>query len=156
MRENEGVAARILLDFDADSEKIRNEVIRMLPGPSEEVTSGQIPFASHAKEVRNLREVWRRYKSDGDQGARERLVAAYSPLVGYVAGRTGAGLPVHVEEGDLVSYGLTGLISAIERFDPAGRSNSRPMPLRASGARSSTSCVRWTGSRVAFARSRGK
>ena len=33
MRENEGVAARILLDFDADSEKIRNEVIRMLSGP---------------------------------------------------------------------------------------------------------------------------
>jgi len=32
-RENEGVAARILLDFDADSEKIRNEVIRMLSGP---------------------------------------------------------------------------------------------------------------------------
>jgi ATP-dependent Clp protease ATP-binding subunit ClpA len=30
VRENEGVAARILLDFDADSEKIRNEVIRML------------------------------------------------------------------------------------------------------------------------------
>src|SRR5215210_7118723 len=33
LRENEGVAARILLDFDADSEKIRNEVIRMLSGP---------------------------------------------------------------------------------------------------------------------------
>src|SRR6201982_1089424 len=33
VRENEGVAARILLDFDADSEKTRNEVIRMLSGP---------------------------------------------------------------------------------------------------------------------------
>jgi hypothetical protein len=33
VRENEGVAARILLDFDADSEKIRNEVICMLSGP---------------------------------------------------------------------------------------------------------------------------
>src|SRR6266581_2355920 len=33
VRENEGVAARILLDFAADSEKIRNEVIRMLSGP---------------------------------------------------------------------------------------------------------------------------
>jgi ATP-dependent Clp protease ATP-binding subunit ClpA len=30
VRENEGVAARILLDFDADAEKIRNEIIRML------------------------------------------------------------------------------------------------------------------------------
>jgi RNA polymerase sigma factor for flagellar operon FliA len=45
------------------------------------------------------------------------LVVAYSPLVKYVAGRTAAGLPPHVEEADLVSYGLVGLISAIERFD---------------------------------------
>ncbi len=33
VREDRGVASRILLDFDADSEKIRNEVIRMLSGP---------------------------------------------------------------------------------------------------------------------------
>ncbi len=33
VRENQGVAARILLDFDADAEKIRNEVLRMLSGP---------------------------------------------------------------------------------------------------------------------------
>jgi ATP-dependent Clp protease ATP-binding subunit ClpA len=32
-RENQGVAARILLDFDVDAEKIRNEIIRMLSGP---------------------------------------------------------------------------------------------------------------------------
>ena len=64
-----------------------------------------------------LRELWRRYKSEGDQRARERLVVAYSPLVKYVAGRTAAGLPPHVEEADLISYGLVGLISAIERFD---------------------------------------
>ncbi len=66
-----------------------------------------------------LRELWRRYKSEGDARARERLVLAYSPLVKYVAGRTAAGLPPHVEEADLISYGLGGLISAIERFDPA-------------------------------------
>ncbi|MGA2164025.1 MAG: RNA polymerase sigma factor WhiG [Solirubrobacteraceae bacterium] len=66
-----------------------------------------------------LRDLWRRYKSDGDRRARERLVVAYSPLVKYVAGRTAAGLPPHVEEGDLISYGLVGLISAIERFDPS-------------------------------------
>lgn len=64
-----------------------------------------------------LRELWRRYKSDGDSRVRERLVVAYSPLVKYVAGRTAAGLPPHVEEADLISYGLVGLISAIERFD---------------------------------------
>src|ERR671929_10193 len=64
-----------------------------------------------------LRELWRRYKSAGDQSARERLVVAYSPLVKYVAGRMASGLPAHVEESDLISYGLVGLISAIERFD---------------------------------------
>jgi RNA polymerase sigma factor for flagellar operon FliA len=43
---------------------------------------------------------------------------AYSPLVKYVAGRMISGLPAHVEEADLISYGLIGLISAIERFEP--------------------------------------
>src|SRR5213082_757174 len=63
--------------------------------------------------------MWRRYKEETDQRARERLVLAYSPLVKYVAGRMGSGLPAHVEESDLISYGLLGLISAIERFDPS-------------------------------------
>src|SRR3712207_8139078 len=43
---------------------------------------------------------------------------AYAPLVKYVAGRMSSGLPSHVEEADLISYGLLGLISAIERFEP--------------------------------------
>jgi RNA polymerase sigma factor for flagellar operon FliA len=64
-----------------------------------------------------LKDLWKRYKTSGDERARERLVVAYSPLVKYVAGRMGSGLPAHVEEADLISYGLGGLISAIERFD---------------------------------------
>jgi ATP-dependent Clp protease ATP-binding subunit ClpC len=44
VRENEGVAARILLDFDADAEKIRNEIIRMLSGPGRrQQGGGQVP-----------------------------------------------------------------------------------------------------------------
>ncbi len=66
-----------------------------------------------------LKDLWRRYKDDGDPKARERLVLAYAPLVKYVAGRMSSGLPAHVEEADLISYGLLGLISAIERFDPS-------------------------------------
>ena len=65
-----------------------------------------------------LKDLWRRYKSSGDARAREQLVVAYSPLVKYVAGRMSSGLPAHVEEADLISYGLEGLINAIERFDP--------------------------------------
>jgi RNA polymerase sigma factor FliA len=69
------------------------------------------------KEV-ELRDLWRRYKDENDQAARERLVVAYSPMVKFVAGRLGAGLPSHVEDADLISYGLVGLIGAIERFEP--------------------------------------
>jgi RNA polymerase sigma factor FliA len=65
-----------------------------------------------------LKDLWRRYKDDRDEKARERLVLAYAPLVKYVAGRMSSGLPSHVEEADLISYGLLGLISAIERFEP--------------------------------------
>jgi RNA polymerase sigma factor FliA len=69
------------------------------------------------KEV-ELRDLWRRYKDEGDAKARERLVVAYSPMVKFVAGRLGAGLPSHVDDADLISYGLMGLIGAIERFEP--------------------------------------
>ena len=66
-----------------------------------------------------LRDMWRRYKATGDVHARERLVVAYSPLVKYVSGRMASGLPAHVDEADLISYGLSGLINAIDRFEPA-------------------------------------
>ena len=62
--------------------------------------------------------LWRQFKRNGDRALRDRLILTYAPLVKYVAGRLGSGLPAHVEEGDLVSYGLLGLIGAIERFDP--------------------------------------
>jgi RNA polymerase sigma factor for flagellar operon FliA len=63
-------------------------------------------------------QLWRDYRRSGDQRIRDRLILTYAPLVKYVAGRLGSGLPAHVDEGDLVSYGLLGLIAAIERYDP--------------------------------------
>jgi RNA polymerase sigma factor FliA len=77
---------------------------------------GRTGMETNVKAV-ELRELWRRYKSDGDDRARERLVVAYSPLVKFIAGRMASGLPSHVEEADLISYGLLGLIAAIERFE---------------------------------------
>jgi RNA polymerase sigma factor for flagellar operon FliA len=67
----------------------------------------------------DIAEAWRLYKEHGDSRARDQLILAYSPLVKYVAGRMSSGLPAHIEEGDLVSYGLLGLISALDRFDPS-------------------------------------
>ena len=63
-------------------------------------------------------ELWRTYKRTKDQALRDRLILNYAPIVKYVAGRLGSGLPAHVDDGDLVSYGLLGLISAIERYEP--------------------------------------
>ena len=65
------------------------------------------------------RELWHKFKHEGDQDARNRLILAYAPLVKYVAGRMSSGLPAHIEEADLISYGLLGLIGALERFDPS-------------------------------------
>ncbi|CAN5753981.1 RNA polymerase sigma factor WhiG [soil metagenome] len=63
--------------------------------------------------------LWEEYKTEGSSSARERLIIHYSPLVKYVAGRVGVGLPPNVEQADLISYGIFGLIDAIEKFDPA-------------------------------------
>ena len=68
--------------------------------------------------VEDTQTLWLEYRRTGDQNIRDRLILTYAPLVKYVAGRLGSGLPAHVDENDLVSYGLLGLMGAIERFDP--------------------------------------
>jgi RNA polymerase sigma factor for flagellar operon FliA len=62
--------------------------------------------------------LWQEYRRTEDPVLRDRLILTYAPLVKFVAGRLGASLPAHVDDQDLVSYGLLGLIGAIERFDP--------------------------------------
>jgi RNA polymerase sigma factor for flagellar operon FliA len=63
-------------------------------------------------------ELWAGYHDAPTRQARDRLIIHYSPLVKYVAGRVAVGLPQNVEQSDLVSYGIFGLIDAIEKFDP--------------------------------------
>jgi RNA polymerase sigma factor for flagellar operon FliA len=67
----------------------------------------------------DMQRVWLEYRRTKDQKLRDRLILTYAPLVKYVAGRLGSGLPAHVDDEDLASYGLLGLIGAIERFDPS-------------------------------------
>jgi RNA polymerase sigma factor for flagellar operon FliA len=62
-------------------------------------------------------ELWETYKATASLTAREGLILHYSPLVKYVASRVATGLPATVEQADLASYGMFGLIDAIERFD---------------------------------------
>jgi RNA polymerase sigma factor FliA len=64
-----------------------------------------------------LDSLWEDFKATGDPSKRDALIVHYSPLVKYVAGRVAVGLPQNVEQADLVSYGIFGLIDAIEKFD---------------------------------------
>jgi RNA polymerase sigma factor FliA len=68
--------------------------------------------------VEDTKSLWLEFRRSGDKAIRDRLILTYAPLVKYVAGRLGSGLPSHVDDDDLVSYGLLGLIGAIERYDP--------------------------------------
>jgi len=66
-----------------------------------------------------IEDLWADYKANATREVRDQLIVNYSPLVKYVAGRVAVGLPQNVEQADLVSYGIFGLIDAIEKFDPA-------------------------------------
>jgi RNA polymerase sigma factor FliA len=68
--------------------------------------------------VDEVADLWARYRAEGADDARERLILNYAPLVKFVAGRVGASLPPSVDHNDLTSYGVLGLIESIERFDP--------------------------------------
>lgn len=65
----------------------------------------------------NLDSLWVRYKENKDLQAREALILSYASLVKYVAGRLAIGLPNNVQRDDLLSYGVFGLMEALERFD---------------------------------------
>ncbi len=66
----------------------------------------------------DLEGAWQQWHEQRDPAARDRLIVHYSPLVKFVAGRLGAGLPSSVDPGDLVSAGIFGLIDAVERYSP--------------------------------------
>ena len=69
-----------------------------------------------------LGRLWESFKGTDSEEARERLILHYAPLVKYVASRVATGLPASVEQADLVSYGMFGLIDALQKFEP-GRGN---------------------------------
>lgn len=62
-------------------------------------------------------DLWARYTAAPTQALRDELIVHYTPLVRYVASRVAARLPQNVEHGDLVAYGVFGLIDAIEKYD---------------------------------------
>ena len=63
-------------------------------------------------------ELWTAFTQERTPALRDRLVLHYAPMVKYVAGRVGTGLPQHVDAADLVQAGIFGLLDAIDRFEP--------------------------------------
>lgn len=61
--------------------------------------------------------LWVRYKDMGDAQAREELVLRYMKIVKYVAGRMAIHVPSSVELDDLISWGVLGLLDAVEKYD---------------------------------------
>ena len=61
--------------------------------------------------------LWEKYSQKQDSETREALIIEYVPLVKLVSGRLSMYLGYTVEYEDLVSYGIFGLIDAIDKFD---------------------------------------
>jgi RNA polymerase sigma factor FliA len=75
--------------------------------------------AQKEKEIADIQQMWREYKNTDCQDTRDKLIIHYAPLVKYIASRISASLPQSVDQADLVSYGIFGLIDAIEKYDTA-------------------------------------
>ncbi|MDX6509492.1 MAG: ATP-dependent Clp protease ATP-binding subunit ClpC, partial [Gaiellaceae bacterium] len=80
VRENEGVAARILLDFDADAEKIRNEIIRMLSGPGRRQGGGQQGSGEKAKSSKLLDQFGRNFTKLAAEGKLDPVVGRQTEI----------------------------------------------------------------------------
>jgi len=68
--------------------------------------------------VDDIDQLWADFAAQHSPELRDKLIVQYAPLVKYVAGRVGVGLPRNVEQADLASFGVFGLLDAIEKFDP--------------------------------------
>src|SRR5204863_131138 len=80
VRENEGVAARILLDFDADAEKIRNEIIRMLSGPGRRQQGGGGAPGEKSKSSKLLDQFGRNFTKQAAEGKLDPVVGRQTEI----------------------------------------------------------------------------
>ena len=80
VRENEGVAARILLDFDADAEKIRNEIIRMLSGPGRRQSGASVAPGEKTKSSKLLDQFGRNFTKQAHEGKLDPVVGRQTEI----------------------------------------------------------------------------
>ncbi|MGQ0625891.1 MAG: FliA/WhiG family RNA polymerase sigma factor [Sporichthyaceae bacterium] len=95
--------------------------------PTGEAASARVP-AQGGEQAIDAR--WQRYRVARDTALRDQLILEYSPLVRGVAARVSAGLPTSVDVGDCISYGVFGLIDAIEKYDPDRGVRFEPYAIR--------------------------
>ncbi|WP_231104832.1 FliA/WhiG family RNA polymerase sigma factor [Haloechinothrix halophila] len=115
---------------DRIGDKAASRVVEtaMNPATTTEREHAEVPPDEHATDrnghidtgtpTADIDELWRDYVCSPSRALRDRLVLHYAPLVKYVAGRVGTGLPTHIDTGDLIGSGVFGLVDAIEKFDP--------------------------------------
>ena len=68
--------------------------------------------------MENAESLWRAYNASRSAELKEKIILKYAHLVKYVAGRMVMHIGQHVEYDDLISYGIFGLIDAIDKFEP--------------------------------------
>lgn len=90
---------------------------KAIPEPDEVTEVEQVSSPRASTGIEEVDRAWADYKDTGSDTAREALILNYSPLVKYVAGRVAVGLPANIDQADLMSYGIFGLIDAIDKYD---------------------------------------
>jgi RNA polymerase sigma factor for flagellar operon FliA len=92
-------------------------VARRLDVVPQQLGPQSLAQTADALELDPITAAWVEFKSGAGRLVRERLILHYAPLVTAVASRVGMRLPSSVEQADLVSYGMFGLIDAIEKYE---------------------------------------
>ena len=67
--------------------------------------------------MENMEKAWQAYAETRDAALKEKIILAYAPLIKLVAAKLSAHIGIHVEFEDMLSYGIFGLIDAIDKFD---------------------------------------
>src|SRR5262245_51115179 len=133
VRENEGVAARILLDFDADAEKIRNEIIRMLSGPGRRQSGASVAPGEKTKSSKLLDQFGRNLTKAAVEGKLDPVVGRQTEIerVMQILSRRQKNNPVLIGE---PGVGKTAVVEGL-----ASRISSSQVPEILKGSRSTPS-----------------
>ena len=133
VRENEGVAARILLDFDADAEKIRNEIIRMLSGPGRRQQGGGQGTGEKTKSSKLLDQFGRNLTRQAAEGKFDPVVGRQTEIerVMQILSRRQKNNPVLIGEPGVGKTAVVEGLAAAHRLGPGARAPEGQADLHA-------------------------